>query len=188
MTKRRAEKFRPARVVRCAAIMLAVVAASSTPARAQWVAHVGAADAFGEPTVLAVDAHPSGDALLLLCDRTHLLSLAYLMPGTPTELVEMAQPGAALPVTLRVRIGNGAQRQFDAKLRRWNGTYLGAIAGGRTAELVAMVRRLGAATEPIHVGLDILGDKQSEQFGSAGSAAAMAMAMQQCKLDGASSD
>ena len=166
-----------------AAVIVFVVAATSGRAWAQWIAHTGGTDAYGEPTFVAVSAAHSGDALLVLCDQTKLLALAYLMPGTPTELAEMSKPGAELPVTLLVKIGNGTQSRLDAKLRRWNNKYLAAIAGGRTAELVGIVHKIGASTQAISVGMDILGDKQTESFSSAGSAAAMNMATKDCKLD-----
>jgi hypothetical protein len=171
------------RIVRRVTIILFVSAATSGGAWAQWVAHVEGADAYGEPAFVAVSAARSGDALLVLCDQTKLLALAYLMPGTPTELAQMSQPGTEMPVTLLVRIGNGVSISFDARLRRWNSKYLGAIAGGRTRELVRIVHEIGAATAAISVGMDIFGDKQTESFSSAGSAAAMKLAVKNCKLD-----
>lgn len=147
------------------------------------MAHVEGADAYGEAAFVAVSSARSGDALLVLCDQTKLLALAYLMPGTPTELAQMSQPGTELPVTLLVRIGNGASTRFEAQLRRWNSKYLGAIAGGRTAELVGIVHAIGAAAGAIGVGMDIFGDKQTESFSSAGSGDAMKLAVKNCKLD-----
>jgi hypothetical protein len=166
-----------------AALIVFVLAATTGRAWAQWKAHTGGADTYGEPTFVAVSAARSGDALLVLCDQTKLLALAYLIPGTPTELAEMSKPGAELPVTLLVRIDNGASIRFDAQLRRWNNKYIGAIAGGRTTELVEIVHKIEASTQAIRVGMDILGDQQTESFSSAGSAAAMNMAMKDCKLD-----
>jgi hypothetical protein len=183
ITNLRGQASRVTCVLCRAAIIVFLVAATSGRAWAQWTAHTGRADAYGEPTFVAVSAAQSGDALLVLCDQTKLLALAYLMPGTPTELAEMSKPGAELPVTLLVKIGNGIQTRFDAQLRRWNNKYLAAIAGGRTAELEGIVRTIGATTQAISVGMDILGDKQDESFSSAGSAAAMNMAMKDCKLD-----
>ncbi len=173
------------RVIRWVAIVLFVAEGTSARAWAQWVAHVEGPDAYGEPTFVAVSAAPSGDALLVLCDQKNLLALAYLMPGTQTELAEMSKSGSEMPVTLLVKIGNGTQTRFDAQLRRWNNKYLGAIAGGRTPELVGIVREIGASTQTISVGMDILGDNQTESFSSTGSAAAMNKAMKNCKLDGA---
>jgi len=171
------------RIARLTAIVLLVAEGTSGKAWAQWAAHVQGADAYGEPAFVAVSAAHSGDALLVLCDQTKLLSLVYLMPGTPTELAQMSKPGAELPVTLLVRIGNGASTRFDAQLRGWNGKYLGAIAGGRTGELVGMVHDIGAATGAISVGLDIFGGQQTESFSSQGSADAMNLAVKDCKLD-----
>jgi len=165
------------------AVVLFVAGGISGRAWAQWAAHVEGADAYGEPAFVAVSAAHSGDALLVLCDQTKLLSLVYLMPGTPSELAQMSKPGSELPVTLLVRIGNGASTRFDAQLRRWNGKYLGAIAGGRSAELVGIVHDIGAATSAIGVGLDIFGDQQTESFSSQGSADAMNLAVKDCKLD-----
>lgn len=176
---------RPTRVIWCAAIILLIAAASSARARAQWKAQLAGPDASGDTTMIAVSAAPSGDALALLCDQKNLLALTYLMPGTPAELTEMSKPGAELPVTLLVKIGNGAPTRFDAELRRWNNMYLGAVAGGRTPELVGMVRQIGAATGAISVGMDILGDQPNESFGSTGSAAAMNLAIKDCKLGAA---
>jgi hypothetical protein len=171
------------RMVWRAAIILFVAGGTSGGAWAQWVAHVEGADAYGEPAFVAVSTARSGDALLVLCDQTKLLALAYLMPGTPTELAQMSQPGTEMPVTLLVKIGNGASTRFDAQLRRWNGKYLGAIAGGRTPELKGIVREIGAASSAISVGMDIFGDNQTESFSSDGSAAAMKLAVKNCKLN-----
>jgi hypothetical protein len=175
--------LRAIRVVRWLAVVLIIAGGASGGAWAQWVSHVEGTDTYGEPAFVAVSAARSGDALLVLCDQTKLLALAYLMPGTPTELAQMSKPGTELPVTLLVRIGNGASTRFDAQLRRWNSKYLGAISGGRTSELKGIVHEIGAATGAISVGMDIFGDKQSESFSSAGSAAAMSLAMKDCKLD-----
>jgi hypothetical protein len=171
------------RIASLTSVVLFVAGGTSGRAWAQWAAHVEGADAFGEPAFVAVSAAHSGDALLVLCDQTKLLSLVYLMPGTPTELAQMSKPGTELPVTLLVRIGNGASTRLDAQLRRWNGKYLGAIAGGRTAELVGIVHEIGNATGAIGVGLDIFGDQGTESFSSAGSADAMNLATKNCKLD-----
>ncbi len=174
---------RAVRVIWWVAVILFVTAGTNTRAWAQWVAHVEGADAYGEPTFVAVSGARSGDALLVLCDQKNLLALAYLMPGTPTELTEMSKSGAEMPVTLLVKIGDGSQTRFDAELRRWNNKYLAAIAGGRTPELVGIVREIGASAKAISVGMDIFGDNQSETFSSTGSAAAMGKAMKDCKLD-----
>lgn len=171
------------RIARLTAVALFVAGGTSGRVWAQWAAHVEGPDAYGEPAFVAVSAAHSGDALLVLCDQTKLLSLVYLMPGTPTELAQMSKPGAELPVTLLVRIGNGASTRFDAQLRQWNGKYLGAIAGGRTPALVGIVHEIGATTGAISVGLDIFGDQQTESFSSAGSADAMNLAVKDCKLD-----
>jgi len=182
IAKPRGQLSRAMRVIWWAAVSLFVAVGTSDRVWAQWVAHVEGADAYGEPAFVAVSAARSGDALLVLCDQTKLLALAYLMPGTPTELAEMSKSGAELPVTLLVKIGDGAQIKFDAELRRWNNKYLAAIAGGRTPELVGIVREIGTTTGAISVGMNILGDKQDESFSSAGSAAAMNLATKDCKL------
>src|SRR5271163_3552328 len=109
IAKPRGQLSRAMRVIWWAAVSLFVAVGTSDRVWAQWVAHVEGADAYGEPAFVAVSAARSGDALLVLCDQTKLLALAYLMPGTPTELAEMSKSGAELPVTLLVKIGDGAQ-------------------------------------------------------------------------------
>jgi hypothetical protein len=182
IAKLRGRTSQAMRVIWWLAVMLFVAIGTGPWARAKWAAHMEGPDAYGEPAFVAVSAAPSGDALLVLCDQNNLLALAYLIPGTSTELSEMSKPGTELPVTLLLKIGDGGQIRVDAQLRRWNNKYLAAIAGGRTGELTGLVREIGSSSRAISVGMDILGDKQGESFDSTGSADAMGMAIKDCKL------
>jgi hypothetical protein len=169
----RAGMSRVARVIWWTTIILLATAGSSTRAWAQWRTQIEGSDASGGTKFIAVSADPSGDALALLCDQTSLLALAYLIPATQTELTEMSKPGAELTVTLLLKIGGSVETSFKAQLRRWNNTYLAAVANGRTPELMGIVREIGASSQAISVGMDIFGDKQSESFDSTDSASAM---------------
>jgi hypothetical protein len=165
------------------ALLTVLVLATSAPAWAQWGARVDGPDVFGTTKVIAAVSSASGDGLVVQCDGKDALLLAYIMPGTPSELSELSQAGTGVPIDLLVKAGNDAVRTFTAQLSRWNNKYMGVVAQGRTPELVAMVRAIGAASGRISVGVDFLGHKQSESFGADGSTAAMNTAVKDCNLD-----
>lgn len=166
-----------------AAVLIILALTTSAPAWAQWGVRVDGPDVFGNTKVIAVVSGASDDGLVVQCEGKASLLLAYIMPGTASELDELSQAGAGVPIDLLIKVGNDAVRTFSAQLSQWNNKYMGVVAQGRTPELVAMVRAIGTASGRISVGVDFLGQKQSESFGATGSAAAMNTVVKDCSLD-----
>jgi hypothetical protein len=171
------------RLTRSAAAAFLLTVSASAPACAQWFARAQRPDVFGKSTVIAEENNPSGDGLVVQCDTSGYLGLALISPGTPSELDQMSKAGATVPAKLLVKVDSGAVKKFDAQFRQWNNTYLAVAAEGRTPDLVATIRAIGAATDTIDVGTDILGDQESESFDATGSTAAMNTVVKDCKLD-----
>jgi hypothetical protein len=83
---------------------------------------------------------------------------------------------------LLIKVDSGAVAKFDAHLRQWNNTFLGVVVEGRTPDVLAEVRAISAASSAINVGVEIMGRKQSEAFGTIGSTNAMNTVTKSCKL------
>ena len=95
----------------------------------------------------------------------------------------MSKPGSGVPADLLVKVDNGPVEKLDAQLRQWNDRFLGIVAEGRTPDILAAVRAIGAANGTINVGADVSGARQTDSFDAQGSTAAMNTVVKNCKLD-----
>lgn len=153
----------------------------ASSAHAQWFAHASKPDVFGNQTVDAFSVATSGDGLVVQCNAKNTLQLAYIFSVTSNELNEMSNVGG-LPVTLLLKVDNGAVMKLAAKLKPWNNTHGGFVVSGRSYPTVEAIKEIASATSNISVGVNFLGNEQSDNFGPANSTAAMNVAMQDCKL------
>ena len=135
------------------------------------------------PTVVAAVTSDSQDGLVVQCDDKDTLDIAYLSPGTKSELDTMSQDGSAVPAELFVKVNQGGVQKLDAVMKQWNNKYLGFVASGRTPDMVAVVKAIGAANNHISIGVEIAGEKQAKSFDAAGSTSAMSTVIKDCKLD-----
>ncbi len=151
-------------------------------ARAQWYAHASQPDVFGNRTVDAfVVAGSSGDALVVQCDQKDALDLAYIFPATPKELDSIGEM-SEIPVKLFLKVDNGAVITLAATMRGWNSTRGGFVVSGRLYATVKAIQEIGTARTVIGVGVDVAGNKQSDNFGATGSTTAMQTVIKDCKL------
>jgi hypothetical protein len=70
---------------------LVVAIATIVPARAQWNVRVDGPDVFGASTVVAVVDGDSRNGLVVQCNSEDSLALAYILPGTASELDSMSK-------------------------------------------------------------------------------------------------
>jgi hypothetical protein len=78
-------------------IAMLILVMAVTPAYAQWSAQVTGPDVFGNTTVLASVDDAAGQSLVLQCDQNDTLDLAYLIPGTPSEMDDASKAGVGIP-------------------------------------------------------------------------------------------
>ena len=163
-----------------ASLLLGLIAAPVSQARAQWISHVHGPDVFGNTTVTAAAISSTGNGLVVQCDAKNTLDVAFLVPATEAELSQLAQ---SIPAELLVKVDTGPVKKFAAQITQWNNKFMGIVAKGRTPALVALVRAIGAATATVDVGVDIFGQQQSDSFGALGSTASIAVVIKNCALD-----
>ena len=160
----------------------ALVLACAAPAEAQWVVHANGPDVFGNTTVVAAAANGSGDGMVVQCDQKKLY-VALISRGTSSEMDELSKLSTGIPAMLYLKVDQGPVRKFDAEMRQWNNTMLGVVATGRTLAMVAELREIGAGTQTLDVGTDVLGSRATDSFGLLGSTNAMETAVKDCKLN-----
>ena len=165
-----------------ALILIATLFAVS-PAEAQWSAQVTGPDVFGNTTVLAAVDSANGDGLVVQCDQNSELDLAYIIPGTPSEMDEATKSDVDIPADLLLKVDSGQVIKLSAQLKPWNNSYLGVVASGRTTDIVAAIKAIEGANDEISVGAEILGNQQSDAFDAGNSTSSMNTAMTDCKLD-----
>lgn len=151
-------------------------------AHAQWSSQVTGPDVFGNTTVLATVDNADGNGLVVQCDQNNTLDLAYIIPGTPSELDELSKAGTSIPADLLVKVDHGQVMKFSAEFKAWNNTYIGIVASGRTTDIVAAIKAMGAAASQISVGAVIAGTQQSDSFDVENSTSTMNTATLDCKL------
>jgi hypothetical protein len=159
-----------------------LVALVSAPAWAQWNTNVSGPDVFGNTKVVAVVADLSENGLVVQCDAKDERDLAFLSPATPSELDQVSQNPTGSPATLLIKVDQGKVWKFDAMLRGWNAKYIGFVAGGRSPDMLAVIRAIGAATQTINVGEEANGAQDSESFAASGSTSAMNTAIKDRNL------
>ncbi len=151
-------------------------------AHAQWSSQVTGPDVFGNTTVLATVDNVDGNGLVVQCDQNSTLDLAYIIPGTPSELDELSKAGTSIPADLLVKVDNGLVMKFSAEFKAWNNTYVGIVASGRTTDIVTAIKAIGGAANQISVGAVIAGNQQTDNFDVGNSTSAMNTATSDCKL------
>lgn len=169
-------------ILAAAAAAVCILATSST-ARAQWVANATGPDVFGNMKVIATAGNGSDDALVIQCGGTDPIALAYIMPATQDELNRLSKPGFSVPAELLVKVDSGSVEKFDAELRGWNSRFMAIAFTGRTPELASLIHAIGAAQHAINVGMEIVGNRQADAFGAFGSTSAMSTVIKDCAVD-----
>ena len=163
-------------------IAMLILVMAVKPAYAQWSAQVTGPDVFGNTTVLASVDDAAGQSLVVQCDQNDTLDLAYLIPGTPSEMDDASKAGVGIPADLLVKVDDAQVMKFSAQLRAWNNTYLAVVASGRTTAIVAAIKAIGRASSQISVGAEILGNQQTDTFDASNSTSSMNTATTECKL------
>ncbi len=121
------------------------------PAEAQWAANVTGPDVFGNTKVVASVNGSTGNGLVVQCDQSSTLDLAFLFTATASEMDELSKAGTGIPADLLVKVDQGQVMKFNAMLQVWNDTYIGVVASGRTKDIVSAIDAIGSATSQISV-------------------------------------
>lgn len=151
-------------------------------AHAQWFSHASQPDVFGNRTVNAVTTAPTGDGLTIQCNQKDSLNFAYVFPVTPQEL-DILQRSGGFPVTLLLKVDNNSVMKFDAAAQDWNNKYGGFVASGRSYAIVQAIKEISEAQRNISIGVNFMGNQESDNFSPIGSTAAMNTVIHDCKLD-----
>jgi hypothetical protein len=159
-------------------VAVAVVAllGFTSHASAEWSARVEGPDVFGNTKVHASEMSLT-EGLIVHCDQKDELNIAYIFRKKPFD--ELSTTSGEL----LVQTDSGAPLKMAASLRNWNDNFGGVVASGRSAELVTVLRAIGAAKNKINIGVVIRGNQISASFGSQGSRIAIEKAIKSCKLD-----
>lgn len=165
------------------AVMIALVSLPINEAYSQWLYRVTDEDVFGDSRVNAYVEGDSGITLTIQCNGNGDFDLAYLIPGTQSEIDAASKADGGEPSTLFIKVDQEKLLKFNAIFRKWNDHYLGVVASGRTKELVSAVRVIANARKSISVGVEVLGNREARNFVAAGSTAAMSAVIKKCNLE-----
>jgi hypothetical protein len=138
-------------------------------------------DVFGTTKVTAVVANPSDNGLVVKCDSSGSVSLAYVFPAPP-DIINQVSNGTDVTGDLLLRVGTGKLEKLSGKLDSRNEKYLGFVSDGPVADLVTAVQAIGAASGHLDIGLSINDHHLSDSFGTVGSTDAMNKVLSDCKL------
>jgi hypothetical protein len=143
-----------------------------------WNATVEGPDVFGVTKVIASEGNQR-ELLVVQCDSKDALHIAYIFAKKEFEDLPTA------PATLLVQANGDEPHKLDATLRVWNDNYGGVVASGRDADLLAVLKKIGAAKGKVNVGYEAKGHQWSASFSSRGSTKAIERVIEGCKLSGA---
>lgn len=165
-------------------MMVACLTAFALPAHAhaQWIAQATPPDVFGNQTVNAATAALNGDGLSVQCNQKDALNLAYVFPATPTEMDQLTS-ASGVPITFLLKVDEGPVQKFDGTLQPWNNNHAAFVVSGRNYPIFQAIKAIGSAQATIGVGVEFLGNQQSDNFGVSGSTAAMAAVIKGCDLN-----